>query len=97
MKYTQDEFFRLMEAIEEEGGEHLDETHDAMYHTKFTGDKMKGLEVHYCGLDVMFDVPYVGLDINGQPMQVQPVKVCAVDDMVGRWPRFSHANAKGTP
>lgn len=97
MRYTQDEFFRLMQAIEDQGGTHLDQTHDPVYHTEFAGShpQAKGVEITYCGLDVMFEVPYEGLDKHGADLGVQPVEVCAVDDWVGRWPRFADAAAPG--
>jgi hypothetical protein len=97
MYYSQNEFFRLMEAIEDQGGEHLDQTHDPIYHTDLAGDnpKVKGFEMVYCGLDVLFEIPYEGLDKNGDEIGVQPITACAVDDWIGRWPRFAHAKAPG--
>lgn len=97
MYYSQNEFFRLMEAIEDQSGVQLDETHDAVYHTDLAGDnpKVKGFEMQYCGLDVLFEVPYDALDIEGNEVGVHPITACAVDDWMGRWPRFANAKAPG--
>lgn len=89
MQYTPDDFFRLATEIEEQGGAHLDEVCEDRYF-KLSGEKQKGVEIGYCNDSAIFEVPYVGRDKNGRDMPVQPVKICAVDDAVGRWPRFAH-------
>lgn len=98
MHYSPDEFLRLMEEIDFQGGEHLDETHDNVFHTEFTGDHegVKGLEIEYCGESALFEIPY-GPQEKAQHNGAGVVKVCAVDDMVGRWPRFAEAEALGRP
>jgi hypothetical protein len=82
MKYTHDEAIELMDAIEEQGGEHLDQTCSAKKYS-FVGDKMKPVVRPGCGEDLMFEVPYVG-----EHDTKASVTVCAVDDDLGKWPRF---------
>lgn len=95
MRYSQNEFFKLVDAVEDQGGKLLPEIHENVYHTQFCGDKIKGEEVVYCGEEALLEIPYEGTDRNGVELGVQPIKVCAVDDMVGRWPRFAAAGAPG--
>lgn len=92
MHYRRDEFFRLLDEIEFQGGSHLDETHDNVYHTEFVGEKIKGHEVEYCGENALFEVPYFA---EGDNDTMRTVKVCAVDDRLGLWPRFAGASAPG--
>lgn len=92
MKYNMDEFYRLMESIEDQGGEHLELTHDPVFHIELTGPHVKGEEVLYCGESAMFAIPYEPLGHEGT---MDSITVCAVDDAVGRWPRFANAHAKG--
>lgn len=91
MQYRQDEFFRLLEAIELDGGTHLDEAHENVFHTKLTGDHVKGMEVAYCNESALFEIPY-----EGEDGAVVSIKACAVDDRIGLWPRFAAAQAPGT-
>lgn len=84
MKYDKDEFFDLMERVDADGGEHLDAQCQAREFT-FSGDKMRPVLLPGCGESALFHVPYEGIKgakDNG------PVQVCAVDDDMGRWPRF---------
>ena len=76
MHYDQAAFFRLMESIENQGGVHLDEAHENVFHTKLAGDHVKGIEIGYCNESALFAVPYTGED--GVPGGV--IRVCAVDD-----------------
>ncbi len=96
MEYTADEFYRLMEAVEEQGGSHIDEVHDPVYHKKLTGDMIKGHEMTYCGEMAQFEIPYFGLDLKGKELPEQKLIVCAIDDRIGLWPRYASANAGGT-
>lgn len=94
MYYERDEFFRLLESIENQDGIHLDELHDNVYHSDLINDSGgKGVEVVYCGEAALFEVPYEALGDHGV---LTTVKVCAVDDRLGLWPRFADANAPGT-
>lgn len=87
MDYMQDEFFDLVERVEDEGGELLD---DICKNRKydFTGDKIRSVVLAGCGNQSLFVVPYDALDIKGKEAGPHPVLVCAVDDDMGRWPRF---------
>ncbi len=87
MDYSKDEFFDLMQAAEDDGCTHTEEMCVAKEYN-FTGKKSKPVTLAGCGNTTIFEVPYVGLDKHGNEMPVQPVRVCAVDDDMGRWPRF---------
>lgn len=94
MYYERDEFFRLMESIETQYGIHLDEQHENVYHTELLNDSgAKGLEVVNCGQSALFEVPY---EARGDLGVLTTLKVCAVCDRLGLWPRFADANAPGT-
>lgn len=82
MKYDKAEFFDLMERVDVEGGEHLDAQCSAREFS-FSGDKMKPVLMPGCGESALFSIPY---DSKGKDNG--PVQVCAVDDDMGRWPRF---------
>jgi predicted translin family RNA/ssDNA-binding protein len=100
MRYHPDEFFRLIDSVEEQGGTHLDEVHEHVYHEHFTGDHPLPEDKHlieYCEASALILLPYDATTAQGDEIGVQPVKVCAVDDMVGRWPRFAEADARGMP
>lgn len=84
MNYEKDEFFALMDLVEEQDGEHLDAQCSARTF-EFCGDKLKPATLPGCGNSSLFAVPYKtekGGPDNG------PITVCAVDDDMGRWPRF---------
>jgi hypothetical protein len=86
VKYSKHDFFDLMARIDEQDGEHLDEQCQ-MRTYEFCGDLLpeRLQTMPGCGESALFMVPYVGITgstDNG------PVKVCAVDDDMGRWPRF---------
>lgn len=80
MNYSQDDFFELMDAVEAQQGTHLDEQCVAKKYI-FSGKKIQPLTYPGCGNSALFMVPYEG---GKEP----EVKVCAVDDDMGRWPRF---------
>lgn len=87
MNYSSDQFLRLMEEVEEQGGEHLDELCTAR-RFEFCGDKIKPVTLPGCGNSSVFQIPYAATDKNGREKGMQDVKVCAVDDALGYWPRF---------
>lgn len=92
MKYNEDEFFRLMEAVEADGGKHIDEPHTDAVH-EMTGNLLKKQSVHYCGSPVQFEVPYrFG---TGSSEVLALGTFCAIDDCMGRWPRYASADAEG--
>lgn len=93
MYYERDEFFRLMESIEKQGGTHLDKIHEHVYHADLVSDTgTKGLMVVNCGESALFEVPYEALGNDGV---LTTAEVCAVDDRMGLWPRFADAVAPG--
>ena len=94
MYYNRDEFFRLMEAIEEQGGDHLDEIHEHVYIPDLINNSgRKGIEALNCGASALFEIPYESVGEHGM---LTTAKACAVDDRLGLWPRFAAANAPGT-
>lgn len=89
MNYSKDEFFDLMERTEAQGCTHTEKMCKARKY-EFTGTKSKPITLSGCGNTTLFLVPYAGLDKNGKALPARTVEVCAVDDDMGRWPRFSN-------
>jgi hypothetical protein len=93
--YSQAEFFRLMEEVIAQGGEHLDVVHEHIYHTELSGgpvtDALQG-EVKYCNEAALFELPY---EPHGSDM-LGTIRLCAIDDRMGLMPRFAQAKAPGT-
>jgi hypothetical protein len=83
VEYQQDEFFALMEQVEDQGGDHLPERCKAQRYT-FTGDQIKPVTLPSCGNETLFSIPYVG-----EKDKPSAITVCAVDDNMGMWPRFA--------
>lgn len=85
MNYTREEFFDLMEEAEAQGSLHLEtECRPVTYVFEVEG-KERPVTLKGCGNATLFDVPYESdVGIVGTHM----VNVCAVDDSMGRWPRF---------
>ena len=78
MNYSKEEFFDLMTQAENQGAQHLDELcNDRVYEF---GGRVKPLRLRGCLNSSLFEVPFG--DNEGV------VRVCAVDDDMGRWPRF---------
>lgn len=89
MEYKQDEFLNLMEAVDDQGGEHLDEMCKAKVYSEFTGrHKVKTLTWAGCGQSAIFEVPYEP-ENQSDAAELALVRVCAVEDSMGAWPRFS--------
>lgn len=83
MNYSKDEFFDLMEKAEAQGCVHRDEVCvDTTY--EFDG-RRSPVRMRGCHNATLFDVPYESF-IDARQGTVQ--RVCAVDDAMGRWPRF---------
>lgn len=76
MNYSKEEFFDLMEQAEEQGIEHLDEVCTPKQY-EFTG-RARPVVMRACKNAALFAIPH----------DDGVVKVCAVDDSMGRWPRF---------
>lgn len=87
MQYTHDQFFRLIELVEAEGGYLLDEPHDPGS-TFYAGDNAASGEAILtgCGEDTLFAVPYVN-----RYQEPDHVLLCASCDMMGLMPRFQKA------
>jgi hypothetical protein len=138
MKIAHSDFLRLIDAVEEDGGKHLDEscTGTLVEFKEKDGKVVRDLTMG-CNQDTLFEVPYdpsemaavpepimepddnrspyIGLDgeerqprrsrkdDNDNPLVEivmrkgrdsggipSSVKVCALDDNVGMWPRYAH-------
>ena len=87
MNYEQEQFFELIERVEDQGGEFLDDMCSARRYT-FTGDKVKPVTLAGCGAQTLFRVPYEATSVKGAALGERSLVVCAVDDGVGGWPRF---------
>lgn len=100
MKYHPDDFLRLMEHIESVGGTLLPEPcrprKFKLKQPNKQGDlKWTNLFTTGCGREARFAVPYnVPAGKRGDTMKERGggiVIACAVDDDIGKWPRFSQA------
>lgn len=87
MNYTETEFENLMTAVRNEGGEHLDRQCKARTYD-FSGPQTKPVTIGACGNSTIFKLPYEALSKSGATVTLHSVEVCAVDDDIGRWPRF---------
>lgn len=88
MKYTQEQFFRLLNEVEAQGGTYLDKVHEDSYYTELCGGPVTDVQMQHmanCRENSLFTVPYDGGELE----------VCAKDDMIGLWPRFKVAKATG--
>lgn len=94
----EDIFIRLVEAVEEQGGELLPRTHYGEAITYLTDEngrkKRSEAQTAGCGLESVLAVPYdcYEIDKDGQEQGLPTLKnavVCAVDDAVHLWPRFA--------
>ncbi len=88
MNYTEDEFFQLIQAVEDQNGQHLDKVCKTQDY-EYTGTKPHGRgPLKACGNSSLLEIPYDALNKAGDEVGVHPIEVCAVEDEVGRWPRF---------
>jgi hypothetical protein len=85
VNYSPEQFFRVSEAIEAQGGVHIDAMCKARRY-EFSGERGKPVQLPGCGNMSLFEIPYEGED--GYP---SPVTLCAVCDDVGLQPRFISA------
>lgn len=86
MEYSQDQFFALMEAVEEAGGQHLEDVRCASRLYKWSGNQIKPARLPGCGNQTVFAIPYTADD--KAVATVHEIIVCARCDDVGMWPRF---------
>lgn len=79
-----------MAAIEADGGSHVQEKHmGTEFELEFPtprGKRKRKFRTAACKQEALFDIPYD--DGKGRAASV---RVCAVDDNVGAWPRFAGA------
>lgn len=87
MKYTVDQLSSLIEEVEAQGGEIIEEMCSSKTY-ELTGDKLKPVTLAGCGEFTLMEIPYEARNTKGDEIGFQPVRVCAVDDNVGMWPRF---------
>lgn len=90
MNYTEQQFVRLMEMVEAEGGEHLDEQCKGR-RFEISGEpylKTQRVTLPYCGNSALFEIPYEKPVDGTNAAVLDKVRVCALDDMVGLWPRY---------
>lgn len=88
--YTKEEFLRMIDIVEEQGGAYLDTPHDVVVHDDLKADDDKPVTQN-CGEPALFEVPY---EPSGYDGTIDSLVVCGVDDLMGLWPRFASANAK---
>lgn len=100
VNYSRTQFYRLMEAVEDQGGDHVDRVcaptpYYFKQHTAEPGPDdnwkitatgaTKKVTFPSCGHSAIFEVPYVSAEDDEE----QTVTVCAVEDSMGLWPRFA--------
>jgi hypothetical protein len=92
-----DIFIKLVEAVENEGGELLVETHhpDPHYYETPNGADVS-IEGCGCGQDSLLRVAYddhqpdrKGVEPSGGDVIARHIKVCAIDDRMDLWPRYA--------
>lgn len=86
-------FIALCDAVEDQGGELLTETHwpeTLIYETKNSKGRKRTEEAEStgCGRETLFDVPYEMYSTD-DTVEEGMIKVCAIDDMMDLWPRFA--------
>lgn len=101
MQYHPDDFLRLVEAVEDTGGTLLpDICNPRQFKLRLpspeTGEyEWTDLYTSGCMREARFALPYnVPQSKQGAKMKERAagiVTVCAVDDDMGKWPRFQHA------
>jgi hypothetical protein len=83
VNYTKDQFFDLMAQAEEQGATHRVEV---CSETAYDFGGRKPVTFRGCGHAAIFDVPYESVVHDARDDAA--VRVCAVEDAMGRWPRF---------
>lgn len=98
MQYHPDDFLRLMEAVEDAGGAMLaGRCMPKRFRLRVPrpggGKRWKDFGTAGCGQEALFEVPYeLPKGDLGAKMEKRgggSLRVCAVDDDLGKWPRFS--------
>jgi hypothetical protein len=90
MQYNETSFFELADAVEATGGQHLDELCSHRTFEEFSGKQVtKPCVLPGCGQSALMEFPYpVKEDKDGDVLEARTVKLCAVDDALGAFPRF---------
>lgn len=100
MNYSPDDFLTLLEEVERQGGVHLPDPCTApsirMKQPDAAGNlKWKEVFLTGCGKDARFALPYEPAAESAKDRQAMIergagfVTACAVDDDMGKWPRFA--------
>lgn len=84
MNYSKDEFLALVSYVEDQGGVLLDEL-CASHQYLIEHERRVSVTLPGCGNISTFEVPYESMMAG---VNDATVRVCAVDDSMGRWPRF---------
>jgi hypothetical protein len=87
VEYTPEQFLRLVDEIESQGGEYLEDEVCKPRQITFTGSYFGPMWVHGCGNDTLFTFPYAS-EAAGS---LHDVRLCAVCDNLGLRPRFMAA------
>lgn len=93
MNYSREEFDRLTDAVEEQGGTLLPEiceSKDIEYRKKdgYARNKIERDVTQGCGHEAIFVSTYEPEKNSGEKTGF--VRACAVCDGVGAWPRYAH-------
>lgn len=94
MNYTHEQYERLLDAIEDAGGQHLDEKLCGARKYTFTGpvgkedDPDRAIWLQGCGNYAIFEIPYEAHIHGTNAAVLQPIELCAVCDDIGGMPRF---------
>jgi hypothetical protein len=96
VQYHPEDFLRLAQTVEEEGGVMLGDSCQPKPYRLPIKDQITGEERQKqyftagCGKDALFAIPYRrSTDEPGERNGI--IRVCAVDDDLGKWPRFQNA------
>ena len=88
MEYTQSQLYDLIDAVEDEGGEYLEDLCSNRTY-ELTGDKIKPPTIAGCGNQTLFRISYPS-EVEGTNAAVlEHVTLCAVCDDMGSMPRYS--------
>lgn len=101
MNYEPDDFLALLEEVERKGGAHLSVPcipHEYKIKLPDASGRMRSRRsfTASCGKDAMFAVPYEPVARSPEEKKSMLERgagfatVCAVDDDLGRWPRYAH-------
>lgn len=86
MEYDARQWVNLVNAVEAEGGEHLDSVCGTTWYTDVKGRKQ---EISHCNHESKFKIPY---ELSGRDLcELGEVVVCAHDDGMAYWPRYRKA------